>query len=236
MAKYAELVVDEAQDCSAADLHILRQLHELDLPLILICDPDQAIYGFRGAANDALMALATTLGHRKLVHNWRSTTIICTLTATLRGDPARRTPDIAVANHHDAEYPVLLYTSKDRDAVTADFLAYAARIGIAPTDCMVLSHSQAALPKTYAGTASMPDTESGRLAWAAGILNEYPNSDRRRGVFRRLLPGRPVSGWCRGRTGCAGRLSTGTTRERGRDRRGCTGRTSGRGDSESDGE
>jgi DNA helicase II / ATP-dependent DNA helicase PcrA len=49
-AKYSELVVDEAQDCSAADLHILTQLLHASLPLVLVADPDQAIYGFRGAS------------------------------------------------------------------------------------------------------------------------------------------------------------------------------------------
>ena len=31
-AKYAELIIDEAQDCSAADLYILTQLHDAGLP------------------------------------------------------------------------------------------------------------------------------------------------------------------------------------------------------------
>jgi hypothetical protein len=179
-AKYAELVVDEAQDCSTADVHILRTLHRLGLPLILVADPDQAIYGFRGAATDDLVALATDLGRHDLVHNWRSTTVICSFAATLRADPTRRIPDIAVADHHDAGHPVLVYVDTDRDAITTDFVAYAGTLGIDATRCLILSHGQSTLPKSYAGAAKPPETtKSASLAWATGILTEYPNAPDR---------------------------------------------------------
>ena len=75
------------------------------LPLVVVADPDQAIYGFRGAATHALTSLAGRLGRHDLTHNWRSTTVICKVAATLRSDPARRAADIAVACHHDAPTP-----------------------------------------------------------------------------------------------------------------------------------
>ncbi|MGG7607853.1 UvrD-helicase domain-containing protein [Streptomyces sp. ZG43] len=43
LSRFAEVVVDEAQDCSAADLAILQLLHDAGLPLVLVGDPDQAI-------------------------------------------------------------------------------------------------------------------------------------------------------------------------------------------------
>jgi len=194
-AKYAELVVDEAQDCSTADLHILRRLHDLGLPLILVADPDQAIYGFRGAATDALMTFATTLGRRDLIHNWRSTTAICTLAATLRADPARRIPDVAVADHHDAAHPVPVYTSADQDAITADFIGYADKLGIGTAECLVLSHGQTTLPKTYAGPANPPPAKSTSLAWAAGIITEYPSAPTRVRTRARDILHRTVLRW-----------------------------------------
>jgi superfamily I DNA/RNA helicase len=178
-AKYAELVVDEAQDCSTADLHILDRLRDAGLPLVVVADPDQAIYGFRGAATEALAALAARLGRHDLTHNWRSTSTICTVAATLRGDPARRIPDIAVADHYGAPHPVLVYTGKDRDAITADFVAYAAKLDINPSDCLVLAHAQATLPKTYTGAAKPPSSSTGALAWAIGIITEYPTAPPR---------------------------------------------------------
>jgi DNA helicase-2/ATP-dependent DNA helicase PcrA len=178
-AKYTELVVDEAQDCSTADLYILSQLHYAGLPLVLIADPDQAIYGFRGAATDALTQLAERLGRHDLTHNWRSTTIICTVAATLRSDPARRIPDTAVADHHDTPHAVLIYTSGNRDAITADFIGYADKLGISPSDCLVLAHAQTTLPKTYAGAATPPSPKAAALAWAIGIITEYPTTPAR---------------------------------------------------------
>jgi DNA helicase-2/ATP-dependent DNA helicase PcrA len=173
-AKYAELVVDEAQDCSAADLHILTRLHDAGLPLIIVADPDQAIYGFRGAATQELIGLAERLGRHDLTHNWRSTATICSVAATLRRDPARRVPDTAVADHHNAPHPVLIYTSSDRDMITADFVRYAGELGLSPGDCLVIAHARATLPQTYAGAAIPPSPKAAALAWAIGILTEYP--------------------------------------------------------------
>jgi DNA helicase II / ATP-dependent DNA helicase PcrA len=173
-AKYSELVIDEAQDCSAADLHILTQLLDADLPLVLVADPDQAIYGFRGACTADLARLANRLGRQDLTHNWRSTAVICALTATLRTDPARRAPDIAVADHCDAAVPVLVYGSDDRDWATADFIAYADTIGIRQEDCLVLAHARAGLPRAYSGGAAPPQPKAAALGWAVGIITEYP--------------------------------------------------------------
>jgi len=178
-AKYAELVVDEAQDCSAADLYILSKLHDAGLPLVIVADPDQAIYAFRGTATDALTSLAERLGRRDLTHNWRSTAVVCTVAATLRSDPARRVPDTAVTDHHDATHPVLIYTGGNRDTITADFVDYAAKLDVSPSDCLVLAHAQTTLPKTYTGAAAPPSPKAGALAWAVGIITEYPTAPTR---------------------------------------------------------
>jgi hypothetical protein len=198
-AKYAELVVDEAQDCSAADLHILSRLHDAGLPLVVVADPDQAIYGFRGAATQELTRLAERLGRHDLTHNWRSTTTICAVAATLRGDPTRRVPDTAVADHHDAPHPVLIYTSGGHDAITADFIGYAAELGISPGDCLILAHAQATLPRTYAGTARPPSPNAAALAWAIGIITEYPaTTPRVRNRAREILARTVLRRWCPG--------------------------------------
>ncbi len=178
-AKYAELVVDEAQDCSAADLYILTKLHDASLPLVIVADPDQAIYAFRGTATDALTSLAERLGRRDLTHNWRSTAVICTVAATLRSDPARRIPDTAVADHHDAPHPVLIYTGGNRDTITADFIDYATKLDVSPSDCLVLAHAQTTLPKTYTGAATLPSPKATALAWAVGIITEYSTAPTR---------------------------------------------------------
>ena len=161
-------------------------------PLIVVADPDQAIYSFRGAATGELAALAGRLGTQELTHNWRSTTTICTIAATLRGNPSRRTTDTSVAGHHDAAHPVLLYTSENCDASTADFISYAAKDNISPGDCLILAHAHATLPKTYAGAPRPPAQKAARLAWATGIITEYPAAsprtrDRARDILARTV-------------------------------------------------
>jgi DNA helicase-2/ATP-dependent DNA helicase PcrA len=194
-AKYSELVVDEAQDCSVADLYILEQLHDAGLPLIVVADPDQAIYGFRGAATKAFAALTERLGHRDLTHNWRSTTIICTLAATLRNDPGRRIPDTAVADHRDALHPVLVYTDTNRDVTTTEFIDYASKFNIQPNECLILAHAQTALPKTYTGAARPPSSKAAALAWAIGIINEYPATNAKIRNWAHDILARTVLRW-----------------------------------------
>ncbi len=69
-------MVDEAQDCSTADLYILNKLCDVGLPLVVVADPDQAIYGFRGRRHLRVDLPGGRLGRHDLTHNWRSTTVI----------------------------------------------------------------------------------------------------------------------------------------------------------------
>jgi hypothetical protein len=171
-ARYAEVIVDEAQDCAPVDLHILRQLHDLGVTVIVVADPDQAIYGFRGSATEDLAAFVDRLGRRELTSNWRSTAAICRAAATLR--TSGRSADTAVADHHAEPVPVLLYSAAALDAAVADYLAYANGLGIATGDCLILAYARSSLPRGYAGPAEPPRAEIGALAWAVGILTEFP--------------------------------------------------------------
>ncbi|MEV0726562.1 UvrD-helicase domain-containing protein [Micromonospora purpureochromogenes] len=192
-AKYAELVVDEAQDCAPVDLHILSRLHDLGLPIVMVADPDQAIYGFRGAASDELVSIAERLGRCELTGNWRSTSIICRIAATLRtsGRPA----DNAVADHHAETTPVLLYSATTGDTAVADFLDYAARLGISASDCMIMAHAQSSLPKSYAGSADPPSGNTNALVWAVGILTELPAAPSKTRAHARDILTRTVLRW-----------------------------------------
>ncbi|MEV6527224.1 ATP-dependent helicase [Longispora sp. NPDC051575] len=176
-AKYAELIVDEAQDCSTVDLQILDRLHRRGLPLILVADPDQAIYGFRGGSTTDLATLVTTLGPRTITSNWRSTTNICRAAATLRLGPPRPA-DTALGDHHAENTPILLYAEQRsrRDTTAIDFLTYAnQKLDIPTSDCMIIAHARGGLPKGYAGPAAPPESKTAALAWAVGTLTEFPH-------------------------------------------------------------
>ena len=45
--RFAELIVDEFQDCNETEIRLLTLLQDRGLPVIAVADPDQAIYQFR---------------------------------------------------------------------------------------------------------------------------------------------------------------------------------------------
>ncbi|KOT38581.1 hypothetical protein ADK47_16105 [Streptomyces rimosus subsp. rimosus] len=178
-SRFAEVVVDEAQDCSAADLAILQLLHDAGLPLVLVGDPDQAIYAWRGAEPQALGAFAARLTptpHR-LTGNWRSSPVICRLAATLR--TGQRPPDTSVVR--DDDIPVLLLPTRfaasgsrhlhapTGDGIVDAFRARAEEYAIEAEDCLVTAYKYATLPGI---TREKPNTNAiTNLAWARTVAH-----------------------------------------------------------------
>ncbi len=155
-SRFSEIIVDEAQDCSAADLAILERLHDAGLPIILVADPDQAIYSWRGADPTSLHRLTgkLTASPVPLTGNRRSTPTICRLANTLRA--GNRAPDTAVIRQDDIPVgllPIEFATSggKHRHSpsganATDVFLKQAAILGISPAESLVTTFRHAHLP------------------------------------------------------------------------------------------
>jgi hypothetical protein len=178
-SRFSEVVVDEAQDCSAADLAILQLLHDAGLPLVLVGDPDQAIYAWRGAEPQALEVFAARLSptaHR-LTGNWRSSPVICRLAATLR--TGQRPPDTSVVR--DDEIPVLLLPTRfaasgsrhlhapTGDGIVDAFRRLAEEYAIKAKDCLVTAYRYATLPGI---TREKPNTNAiTGLAWARTVVH-----------------------------------------------------------------
>ncbi|ONI88008.1 hypothetical protein ALI22I_19880 [Saccharothrix sp. ALI-22-I] len=148
--RFDELIVDEAQDCSNLDLAILGQLRDAGLPLVFVCDPDQAIYEFRGARPGEVRAFGATLGTRiDLTGNWRSSSAVCGLAASLRPADSDREVDDPIGTHHDEPAGILLLRTKKTDVerALAIFTTYADRMGIPIESRLVLAHAGGKLPK-----------------------------------------------------------------------------------------
>ncbi|MEU3862676.1 UvrD-helicase domain-containing protein [Streptomyces sp. NPDC028722] len=174
LSRFAEVIVDEAQDCSAADLAILQLLHDADLPLVLVGDPDQAIYAWRGAEPQALRVFAAQLSPtpHHLTGNWRSSPVICRLAATLR--TGQRPPDTSVVR--DDDIPILLLPTQfaasgsrhlhapTGASIVDAFRTLAEEYAVAPKDCLVTAYKYATLPGI---TREKPNTNAiTSLAWA----------------------------------------------------------------------
>ncbi|WP_150252477.1 UvrD-helicase domain-containing protein [Nocardiopsis deserti] len=195
-ARFSELVVDEAQDCSAEDRRILQDLAARGLPLMLVGDPDQAIYGFRdtASASDAPVLLDAARPLR-LRHNWRSSQTICDLAATLR--TSERQADIAAGSHRDERVPILLTALPSRGTghVRA-FCEEADRIGIPQEERLVIAHRRSSLPKDLTGAATPPTSHIGRLAWAVGVLNAGSPPTKQREEAGAVIRASILDVWC----------------------------------------
>lgn len=112
--RFYEVIVDEAQDCNPDDLKIITWLRDSGLPTKVVCDPNQAIYAFRGGVTDHLYAFAETFrpGQRKKVTgNFRSSPNICKAVAGFRPIATRGEPDEALGalKGHAAPVEILSY-------------------------------------------------------------------------------------------------------------------------------
>ncbi|MEV5910524.1 UvrD-helicase domain-containing protein [Streptomyces chartreusis] len=178
-SRFAEVIVDEAQDCSAADLAILQLLHEAGVPLMLVGDPDQAIYAWRGADPQALRAFAARLSPTAhgLTGNWRSSPVICRLAATLR--TGQRPPDTSVVRGDDV--PVVLLPTQFAASgarhvhaptgagVVDTFRTLAEDYDVPATDCLVTAYRYATLPGV---SREKPNTNAiTSLAWARTVAH-----------------------------------------------------------------
>src|SRR5690606_18682747 len=96
-ARYRVVLVDEFQDTDPVQWQILRTAFYGSTTLVLIGDPKQAIYAFRGA--DVVSYLEATEAadhHATLARNWRSDSVLLEALDTVFGGAALGDPRITV--------------------------------------------------------------------------------------------------------------------------------------------
>ncbi len=89
--RFGQVLVDEYQDVNPAQVYLLRALCGPGVEVTAIGDPDQAIYGFRGADRSLFRAFASDFpgaARMGLIDNYRSGPAILALAqALIAGDP-----------------------------------------------------------------------------------------------------------------------------------------------------
>ena len=159
--RFREIVVDEAQDCNPADLKIIDWLRASGIKVKVVCDPNQAIYAFRGGLTDELLKFAETFDsgdQLPMSGNFRSSPAICAAISQLRPPTSRGAVDIPLGRYKGETTPVhiLAYGGTGVPAaIGARFQALAAALGIPPEQAPVLASTWAS-----AGNAvgrAMPD-------------------------------------------------------------------------------
>jgi superfamily I DNA/RNA helicase len=144
-ARFTELIVDEAHDCNPTDLEILEWLSLNGLPVTVVCDPDQAIYGFRHGDPSRLEAFRIQYkpdNQIPLTGNFRSSGAICTFAATLRN---RVAPDIARGPHAEVSHPIYILEYGARTApgvIGLNFQELLDRLGLNSRESIVLAHKR----------------------------------------------------------------------------------------------
>lgn len=147
--RFREIVVDEAQDCNPADLKIVEWLRSSRIKIKVVCDPNQAIYAFRGGLTDELMQFGTAFDaddRLPMSGNFRSSPAICAAISQLRPPTSRGVPDVPLGPYKAETTPVyvMAYGGTGVPATIGErFQALAAGLGIPPASAPVLASTWA---------------------------------------------------------------------------------------------
>ncbi len=138
-ARFAEIIVDEMQDCSADELEILQMCRDANIDLVLVADLDQSIYEFRNAVPEAVRAFSDTLTTLPgLMTNRRSTPEISSINNSLRHNHHAES-----ANRTSLETPVYVIVGEDPTRIRGTFLQLLRQHSVSHNDSIVLGHRQA---------------------------------------------------------------------------------------------
>lgn len=143
--RFREIVVDEAQDCNPADLDVVSWLRATGIKVKVVCDPNQAIYAFRGGLTDELVKFSEQFDagdHLPMSGNFRSSPAICAAISQLRPPSTRGAPDVPVGRHKAETTPayILSYGGAGVPAVIGtSFQSLAAALGITPPQAPVVA-------------------------------------------------------------------------------------------------
>jgi DNA helicase II / ATP-dependent DNA helicase PcrA len=144
-SRFQEMIVDEAQDCDPVDLEILYRFKSAGLPVKIICDPHQSIYGFRGGVADELLAFGKKFADSEtysLTGNFRSSAIIANAVVAFRGINHRDKRDSALGKNRDLSIPVTVigYSGRSVPSAIGDkFSEIVVQHGLEPADCPVIA-------------------------------------------------------------------------------------------------
>lgn len=183
--RFGEVIVDEAQDCSAEDLEVLGFLRQARIEISMVCDPHQAIYEWRGANPDGLQEFVAGFQPLALNGNWRSNAAVCAFASSIKGG----LPDVAVGDGADDDTPVHLlpYSGAASADLGAAFAALIAQKGLRPADGVVLAHSPYHASRAVGADMKDPTSRAGRLAKSALIATDPVRSIRiREAAYDRL--------------------------------------------------
>ncbi len=109
--RFREIIVDEAQDCNPDDLMIISWLKSYGIPVKVMCDPNQAIYRFRGGVTDHLLEFSKEFSdsdRKKLTGNFRSSPNVCKATTQFQSQDTRGESSDSLGPLREDQTPILI--------------------------------------------------------------------------------------------------------------------------------
>ena len=171
---YTYILVDEYQDCSPAQAHLLAELAQLDgCSIMAFGDPDQAIYGFGGSSYTPLSSVIDGVTEIRLPHSRR----LHAKNAALASAIAQHSPDQAIQTNRDGEMPVLICADTETEQINrvAQDIQKLVDGGVQPAQIVVLARKNALL------------TPIEQTLLAQGVMTKRKNLKRRRKHALRVL-------------------------------------------------
>lgn len=183
-ARFAEVIVDEVQDCTASDVLLLELLEDARVKLVCVGDPDQAIYGFRGPVATSLDALLARLTPgARLNGNFRSSPAICALVGSLRhGADA----DIPMGTAAAVTMPVIVTVFRSREEVRPAVAAILEGLGISNEESLVLAHASS-VSRSCAGADRSFHSTNSRLVLLALATHRFQHQSSSPAIRRDAL-------------------------------------------------
>jgi DNA helicase-2/ATP-dependent DNA helicase PcrA len=111
-AAYAHILVDEYQDLNALQVGIIRALRQTHRGLTAVGDDAQAVYGFRAASAEHILAFTEHFPDATVVtleRNYRSTQPILDLANVVSAGATRKYPKRLRAEQYEGRLPQLVY-------------------------------------------------------------------------------------------------------------------------------
>jgi DNA helicase-2/ATP-dependent DNA helicase PcrA len=136
--RFAEVIVDEGQDCDERELAILRALRSTGIEVVMVADFDQAIYEFRDSTHQAVRQFASELAAgTRLSGNYRSTQPICQVATSLRYG---QESDNAVGPNGNCTLSVLVMPYKNGSTIAERLVVEVEARQSSTQDVVVLAH------------------------------------------------------------------------------------------------